>query len=50
MPPWVTQFLNEGRLSLSINEAVNAARTFLLECAQPLTEAQLQQGADANHR
>jgi len=40
LPSWVTQFMKEGHLNLSTEEAVSVSRAFLRELAQPLPNRQ----------
>ncbi len=36
LPQWISQFLNEGNLDLSIDAAISVSRSFLKELAQPI--------------
>jgi DNA excision repair protein ERCC-2 len=36
LPQWISQFLNEGNLDLSIDAAISVSRSFLKEMAQPI--------------
>lgn len=41
LPQWISQFLNEGNLDLSIDAAISVSRSFLKEMAQPIDKVRL---------
>lgn len=41
LPQWISQFLNEGNLDLSIDAAISVSRSFLKEMAQPLDKVRM---------